>query len=150
MVIFIRSLSNLLIAITLFVSFSVVAIDNPDKPEPVSQIDALSAPFIDKIEQVSGYRDTLLAYTDYHEFLSLQIKDTVSSLMSQLTETEKDSFKAGHEAWEKYIESQYEFIEQVWSKENFGTASAIDRGEFKARLLREKLIALHYYQNTLL
>ncbi|MBD1558172.1 hypothetical protein HC752_14635 [Vibrio sp. S9_S30] len=132
----------------LFFSFCTWALDNPDNTNKAAELASNSAVYLNKITNATGYRSTLLAYTEYHEFLSDEIKSTYVDIAKKLTEKERDAFKASHTAWESFLHSQFAFIEEVWSKDNFGSASAIDRGQFKAKLLRDRLLELQYYQMT--
>ncbi|MDP2572635.1 hypothetical protein Q8W40_10620 [Vibrio penaeicida] len=144
----VKTLKTIVCGFALFLSFCSWAIDNPDQVNKAAQLDSKSVVYIEKINNATGYRSTLLAYTEYHQFLSREIKSTYEDIALKLTETERDTFQTSHGAWESFLNSQFTFIEEVWSKDNFGTSSAIDRGQFKSKLLRDRLLELQYYQMT--
>ncbi|EGU57577.1 hypothetical protein VINI7043_07175 [Vibrio nigripulchritudo ATCC 27043] len=113
------------------------------------ELDSISQPYIQKIEQADGYRSTLLAYTTYHEFLQGEISDTYEKLQSKLTDSQRIELSSSQQLWEQYLKSNYDLIQDVWTKQDFGTASAHDRGQLKSTILLQRLKILKHYLYSL-
>ena len=69
----VKTLKTVVFGSALFLSFCSWAIDNPDGVSKAEELDSNSVVYIEKINNATGYRSTLLAYTEYHQFLSKEI-----------------------------------------------------------------------------
>lgn len=129
-------------------SSSVNAIDNPDAPDLVSEFEVREKPLIDSAENSAGYRPSLVAYTDYLEFLDKELNVIYKTLQAKLPIDKQQQLKQSQIAWLKYRDLEFALIESTWTKADFGTSSSITRGQFKAAIVRNRIIQLMHYTRT--
>lgn len=122
------------------------AIDNPDAPDLVAEFKAREQSLIAAAENPNnGYRDYLLAYTNYLEFLDEELNTVYQNLRSKLPEDQKKQLKDSQVNWIKYRDLEFTFIENTWTKADFGSSSSISRGQYKASVVRNRVIQLMHY-----
>ena len=126
------------------------AIDNPDAPDLIAAFEAKEKPILATAENPdNGYRASLVAYTDYLTFLDKELNTVYKSLQSKLPKDKQDGLKQSQVNWLKYRDSEFSLIEGTWTKENFGSSSSITRGQYKAAIVRDRVIQLMHYTKSL-
>jgi uncharacterized protein YecT (DUF1311 family) len=131
-------------ALTIFSSFA-NAIDNPDAPDLVAEFEAREKPLVDSAEKTNGYRASLVAYTDYLNFLDKELNTAYKNLQAKLPADKQQQLKQSQVAWLKYRDLEFALIENAWTKADFGSSSSITRGQFKANIVRDRAIQLMHY-----
>lgn len=125
------------------------AIDNPDAPDLIAAFEAKEKPILATAENPdNGYRASLVAYTDYLTFLEKELNTVYKALQSKLPKDKQDGLKQSQVNWLKYRDSEFFLIEGVWTKENFGSSSSITRGQYKASIVRDRVIQLMQYTKS--
>lgn len=140
--------SWLIIAAFIFVFFSgsVWAIDNPDAPDLLGEFKVKEAPLLEAAENAdNGYRDYLINYTNYLKFLDKELNIVYRSLYDKLPNDQQQKLKESQIAWLKYRDLEFSFVEETWTKSDFGSSSSISRGQYKASVVRNRVIQLIHY-----
>jgi uncharacterized protein YecT (DUF1311 family) len=121
------------------------AIDNPDAPDLISEFEIKEKPLIESAESSTGYRASLSAYTDYLSFLDKELNALYKNLQAKLPAEKQQQLKQSQIAWLEYRDLEFAFVEDNWNKADFGSSSSITRGQFKANIVRERVIQLMNY-----
>lgn len=125
------------------------SIDNPDAPDLVSEFESREQPLIEVADNSTGYRDALLAYTSYLEFLDKELNLVYKAVQSKLPKEKQQQLKQSQVSWLKYRDLEFKLIEDTWTKDDFGTSSAVTRGQHKAAIVRARVIQLMHYARSL-
>lgn len=136
------------LALMLFSNLT-VAIDNPDSPDLIAEFEARVKPFIAAIEKPSNTTaDYSVAYADYLKFLDKELNTVYKTLRTKLPEDKQKQLKASQVSWLKYRDLEFAFIDGTWTNKDFGTLSVISRGQYKASVVRDRVVQLmHYAKN---
>lgn len=124
------------------------AIDNPDAPDYVAEFEAREKSLVAVAENSDGYRASAIAYTDYLNFLDAELNAVYKALQAKLPKDQQQQLKQSQINWLKYRDLEFAFIEDNWSKADFGSSSSITRGQFKASIVRDRIIQLMHYAKT--
>jgi uncharacterized protein YecT (DUF1311 family) len=123
-----------------------LAIDNPDAPDLISQFETREKPFIAAIEKPSNTSsDYSAAYSNYLKFLDKELNTVYKTLRTKLPEDKQKQLKASQVSWLKYRDLEFSFIDGTWTNKDFGTSSGISRGQYKASIVRNRVIQLMHY-----
>lgn len=125
------------------------ALDNPDAPNLVADFEARERPLVETIEDVAGYREGLLAYTGYLEFLDKELNAVYKTVQSRLPQENQQQLKQSQISWLRYRDLEFALIEATWTKDDFGTSSGMTRGQHKAAIVRARVIQLMHYTTSL-
>ena len=123
------------------------AVDNPDAPHLVAQFETREKPFIAAIEKPSNTTaDYSVAYANYLKFLDKELNTIYKTLRAKLPEEKQ--LKASQLSWIKYRDLEFTFIDKTWTNKDFGTSSAISRGQYKAGVVRSRVVQLMGYSRA--
>ncbi len=138
-----------------FVSFTLIlfmmstltcAVDNPDLPDTVGAFELREKPFLVSVNNPdNGYRASLLAYNDYLIFLDQELNAAYSELKFKLPESAKKQLKDSQLNWLKYRDLEFELISSTWTRIGYGSSAGIIRGNYRASIVRDRVIQLIYY-----
>lgn len=132
--------------IALFLSSHVGAIDNPDSPDFVRQLEQNERPYLKKINSPgNGTRDTLLAYHHYKVFLDTELNRAYKLVMKNLPDEYKKDLKESQRNWLKYRDAEFELINNNWDRKKFGSSFAISRGQYTSNIIRSRVVQLYRY-----
>ena len=122
------------------------AIDNPDAPDLIAEFETREKPFITAIEKPSNTTsDYSVAYANYLKFLDKELNATYNTLRKKLPEEKQKQLKTSQLSWIKYRDLELKFIDATWTNKDFGTSSAISRGQYKLNVVRDRVIQLMHY-----
>lgn len=138
----------LLTIISFFSIHGCWALDNPDAPDYLAAIEGKEKPFLEQIENVEGYRETLIAYNEYHVFLESEINSLNQQLNQKLPNSKKVLLINSQKQWIEFKESEFELIDEVWDRNLSGSSSAMVRGKYKAKILRARVLELIGYMKS--
>ena len=131
-----------------FGSTLVFALDNPDSPDLLSELELKSMKYLDSIDRVDGYRASIIAYDDYQEFLDKELNKAYEILMKSLSKNEAKLLEMSQNSWLKHRELEFDFINKNWTRANFGTSSSLSRGGYKCSVVKSRLIQLLNYNKN--
>lgn len=121
-------------------------IDNPDKPDVVASFKSEAAPYEEQIraeaETTEEYRD---AFSAYESFLRDELERAREQMLKMLHGSQKDAFTKAQRRWKAYESAERAFINRNWNRTDFGSSSVISRGDYRTRLLKNRVITLLYY-----
>lgn len=125
------------------------AIDNPDAPNLIAEFEAREKPLIAAIEKPTNTTgDYAVFYASYLKFLDKELNTVYKTLRTKLPEDKQKQLKASQVSWIKYRDLEFAFIDNTWTNKDFGTSSGISRGQYKASVVRDRVIQLmHYAKN---
>ena len=125
------------------------AVDNPDAPDLVAQFETREKPFIAAIEKPSNTTaDYSVAYANYLKFLDKELNTIYKTLRTKIPEEKQKQLKTSQINWIKYRDLEFTFIDNTWTHKNFGTSSAISRGQYKAGVVRSRVVQLMGYSRA--
>ena len=126
-----------------------LAIDNPDAPDLIAEFEAREKPLITAIEKPTNTTgDYAASYASYLKFLDKELNTAYKTLRTKLPDDKQKQLKAAQVSWIKYRDLEFAFIESTWTNKDFGTSSAISRGQYKASVVRDRVIQLMHYAKT--
>lgn len=123
-----------------------MAIDNPDAPDLIAEFEIREKPFIVAIEKPSNTTaDYSVAYTNYLNFLDKELNTVYKTLRTKLSEDKQKQLKVSQVSWLKYRDLEFAFIDSTWTNKDFGNSSVISRGQYKASVVRNRVVQLMHY-----
>lgn len=129
-------------------SLPVFALINPDKPDLVKEFESRAEPYQKKIHKAQTTKDFADAYAKYNQFLKKELQSAYQELIATLPAPKRDALKRSQNQWLRYRNIEFEFINENWTLEQFGSSATLSRGGFRARLLENRIIILlRYLQN---
>jgi len=127
-------------------SLSACAIDNPDAPNYVADFQAKSTQFEHAIQKnANTTQDFAQSYTDYERFLDQELNRAYQQLQQQLGATENAQLKQSQRQWLAFRDAEFAFITHNWNTINFGSSATISRGQYRSRLIKQRVLTLLYY-----
>ena len=130
----------------LIVSFPVFAIDNPDVPDYVGEFEARMQKHETYLyEQATTTQDYREGFAAFEKDLDAELNQAYQLLMSNLAPGQQELLKQSQRDWIKFRESEYSFITNNWTAEQFGTSSVISRGNYRTMLIKSRVITLLNY-----
>jgi len=141
-----KIISILLITISAATAY---AIDNPDSPDLIGEFKSRTTIHEKAINNPKNTnRGYLIAYDDYRIFLDKELNKAYKLIMSKLPKEQKAELKKSQINWIKFRDAEFELIKNNWTKSNFGTSSAISRGEYRNNIIESRILQLlHYAKN---
>lgn len=137
-----------ILVLVLFSNFT-FAIDNPDAPDLIAEFEAREKPLIAAIEKPTNTTgDYSVAYANYLKFLDKELNTVYKTLRTKLPADKQQQLKASQVSWIKYRDLEFAFIDSTWTNKDFGTSSGISRGQYKAGVVRDRVIQLMHYAKT--
>lgn len=125
------------------------AIDNPDAPNLIAQFETREKPFIAAIEKPTNTTsDYSVAYSNYLKFLDKELNTVYKTIRTKLLEDKQKQLKASQLGWIKYRDLEFAFIDGTWTNKDFGSSSDISRGQYKASVVRNRVIQFMHYART--
>lgn len=127
----------------------VYAIDNPDAPDYVGDFLERAGVYAHEIQHTphttQGY---VRIYARYEDFLNDELNSAYTRLMTVLSDEAKHALSRSQEQWFRYRDQEFEFIALNWTYANFGSASVISRGDYRTRIINDRIVLLlQYLQN---
>ena len=125
------------------------AVDNPDAPDLIAEFTAREKPFLAAIQKPTNTTtDFSIAYANYQEFLDKELNKVYKTLRKDLPADKQKQLKASQVSWLKYRDLEFAFIDSTWNNIDFGSSSAISRGEYRASILRSRVVQLMHYAES--
>lgn len=125
------------------------AIDNPDAPDLLAEFELREKPLITAIEKPTNTTtDYSIAYADYQDFLDKELNKIYKTLRTTLPADKQKQLKTSQVSWLKYRDLEFAFIDSTWNNIDFGSSSAISRGEYRASLIRNRVVQLMHYAKS--
>jgi len=127
-------------------SLSIQAIDNPDSPDYVGEFLNRAQPYERGIQQTAHTtQQYVTAYATYEDFLDKELNAAYRQLMTHLTSESQQALKKSQLAWLHYRDQEFEFIHRNWTTEKFGSSMVISRGDYRARIIKDRVVLLLRY-----
>ncbi|AQT61305.1 lysozyme inhibitor LprI family protein [Cellvibrio sp. PSBB023] len=125
------------------------AIDNPDAPDLLAEFELREKPFLAAIQKPTNTTtDFSIAYANYQDFLDKELNRVYKTLRKNLPVDTQKQLKTSQVSWLKYRDLEFVFIDSTWNNIDFGSSSAISRGEYRASLLRNRVVQLMHYAKS--
>ncbi len=125
------------------------AIDNPDAPDYISELKKREEAFLKKINNPNnGSRDYLIAYDNYQIFLDKELNKAYQLIKSKLPVDRQQALLSSQRNWIKFRDTEFMFIKNTWTRQNFGSSSGISRGSYRSTLIRNRVLQLLSYAKS--
>jgi len=122
------------------------AIDNPDSPDLVAEFQQRSKAHEKIINGPSLTNpDLISAYYEYQLFLDDELNKAYKKLRSELPKAQKNELKKSQQNWIKFRDAEFEFINNNWVRDNFGSSVYLSRGMYKSTIIQNRVLQLLYY-----
>jgi len=133
----------------LLVSPIIPAIDNPDAPDLVAEFKARVKSAEKAVEDPNlSNRGVLIAYDDYQILLDTELNKAYQLLKSKLPKAQQVELKKSQKNWIKFRDTEFELIQNNWTRDNFGSSAGRSRGDYRSSIISDRVIQLlHYLQN---
>lgn len=138
-----------LICFTALTSPLAFAIDNPNSSDYIAQFEASEKALLKAIQNPSnGTRDTIRAYHEYKLFLDKELNKAYKIVKSNLSIDRQKELTTSQRNWIKFRDTEFELINNNWTRSSFGSSFAISRGDYSSAVIRNRVIRLlHYAKN---
>lgn len=122
------------------------AIDNPDAPDYIGNFKSREKIFLDKINNPKNTNQAyLIAYNDYLIFLDKELNAAYRLLMPKMQKKQQEELKNSQRKWIKFRGTEFEFINNNWTRDNFGSSAWISRGDYRSSIVRDRVMQLLHY-----
>ena len=136
---------NILIALIIIISSFCYGLDNPISPDYIGDFEKRIKPFEDNIQKAQTTYDYTEAYNKFEIELDKELNKAYKLLMNKLNEKNKIKLKYSQIQWLKYRDSEIEWIINNFTQEEFGTSYVITVGEFRTKLIKNRVEELYWY-----
>lgn len=133
-----------LLALGLLAAYSasfVQALDHPDAPDYVAAFEQRAQPFAAAVHEA---RDAG-ASAAYSAFLDRELNLAYRELLARVDAEARPQLQASQRAWLAFYEAEVAFIGGNWTPGNFGSSSAISRADYRADLVKARILTLLNY-----
>ena len=132
------------------VIFGACAIDNPDAPDLFGEFEKREMVYLMAIDDPKNKtRDFLVAYNNYLLFLDKELNKAFSHIKLKLPNARKSDLITAQLAWLKYRDAEFKLIQSTWTREYFGSSAGISRGDYRTRIVKERIVQLLHYAKNL-
>lgn len=121
------------------------AIDNPDAPDRVADFQARARPYEARIGAAASTAETVAAYAEYERFLDSELNRVYQELAGRLDDDARAQLRRSQKRWLAFRDEEFQFIDDNWTQERFGTSAALSRGDYRCSLLKERTVRLLQY-----
>lgn len=125
------------------------AVDNPSAPDLIGAFEQREMIYLAAIDNPqNSTRDFLIAYDNYLTFLDKELNKASEVIKLKLPEARQSELMASQLHWIKYRDAEFELIKNIWTRKDFGSSSGISRGDYRANIVKDRVIQLlHYAKN---
>lgn len=127
--------------LTAFCAPFVLAVDHPDAPDYVAAFEQRAQPFADALYEA---RDAA-ANAAYSAFLDRELDLAYRELLTRVDAEARPKLQASQRAWLAFYEAELAFIAGNWTPRNFGSSSALSRADYRADLVKARILTLLNY-----
>lgn len=136
--------------LSISVIFAASAIDNPDAPDLIGEFEKREVVYVIAIDDPNNNsREYLVAYDNYLLFLDKELNNAFTSIKSKLPKARYSDLIAAQRFWLKYRDAEFELIKSTWTRDDFGTSAGISRGDYRTRIVKDRIIQLLHYAKSL-
>lgn len=133
----------------LLVHGSAFAIDNPDAPDYVAAFEQRMQPLYTNVrDRARTTADYVDGYVRLEKRLDVELNAAYDGLLSKLDAPGRRRLQASQRAWLAFRDAEFAFIDGTWNAENFGTSSAISRGDYRTTIVKNRIIELLWYRKN--
>jgi len=137
-----------ILVLTAFGGRASLAIDNPDVPDFVGAFEVQCAQYESKVRTASDTNKITEAYGSYMTFLDRELNKAYEGLLKHVSGDARETLVTSERKWIQYRDSEDAFIIANWNVQNFGTSSAISRSDYRADIVKQRVVTLlHYLKN---
>lgn len=136
--------------LSISIIFAACAIDNPDAPDLIGEFEKREMAYLMAIDDhKNNTRDFLVAYNNYLLFLDKELNKAFTHIKMQLTNARKSDLITAQLAWLKFRDKEFELIKSTWTHSDFGSSAGISRGDYRTRIVKDRVVQLLHYAKNL-
>lgn len=133
------------LGVAVFASTAAMAVDNPDAPDRLAGFEQRIQPLEAAIGNQNTTADMLRASSAYAKQLDVELNHTYRELMAKLGAPAAQKLRAAQRSWLSFMTTEAVFIDGTWNAQDFGSASALSRSEYRNRLTKARIVQLLDY-----
>ena len=124
------------------------AIDNPDAPDLLAAFQARAQPLEERRSAASGGPAQAQAARAYAAFLEAELNQAYQGLLPQLARPARTALVLSQRQWLRFRDAEGAFIDRQWVAHDFGSSAALSRAEYRAELVRQRVLSLLAYRQS--
>ena len=137
---------SFLILLLLGFSCTACAIDNPDSVDYVAKFEQSSMPYLKQINNPNNTTiENIAAYSKYRKFLEKEMSVAYGMLKTKLNKHEFSKLTISQKNWVHFRNSEFAFIDNNWTRKDFGSSYVISRGDYKCTIIKNRILELLNY-----
>lgn len=121
------------------------AIDNPDAPDRTAAFERRAQPLEERLGAAANATELTQASSAYARFLDAELNQAYQELLSQVPAGARAALVQSQRAWLRYRDAEAAFIDRHWTREAFGSSSALSRADYRSTLVRQRVLTLLSY-----
>ncbi|MCS4294065.1 uncharacterized protein YecT (DUF1311 family) [Comamonas sp. BIGb0152] len=133
------------LGIAVFASTAAMAVDNPDAPDRLAAFEQRIQPLEAAISNQNTTADMLRASNAYAKQLDVELNQTYRELMAKLGAPAAQKLRVAQRGWLSFMTTEAAFIDGTWNAQDFGSASALSRSEYRNSLTKARIVQLLGY-----
>lgn len=133
------------LGVAVLASTAAMAVDNPDAPDRLAAFEQRIQPLEAAIGNQNTTADMLRASSAYAKQLDVELNQTYRALMAKLGAPAAQKLRAAQRSWLSFMTTEAAFIDGTWNAQDFGSASALSRSEYRNRLTKARIVQLLDY-----
>ncbi len=124
----------------------IFALDNPESADFISEFKTRAKPYEQAIDSPGLTNPALIsANYNYQLFLDKELNKAYKRVMSNLAKKQKQELKNSQKIWIKFRDAEFEFIQNNWTRDNFGSSIYGSRGDYRSEIIKNRVLQLLYY-----
>jgi hypothetical protein len=128
---------------TIITPFTSRALDDPNSLY-VKAFLSRAQPYEGKIDRLDGSR-LRGSYADYERFLNDELNKAYVALFKKLGGVAKNQLKETQKNWSIFRDSEFQFISDNWTKQEFGSSYSRSVGDYRTTIIKNRTLSLLYY-----
>lgn len=124
------------------------AIDNPDAPDLLAAFQARAQPLEERRSAASGGPGQAQAARAYAAFLEAELNQAYQGLLPPLARPARTALVVSQRQWLRFRDAEGAFIDGHWVAPDFGSSAAQSRADYRAELVRQRVLSLLAYRQN--
>jgi len=125
----------------------IFSLDNPESPGFILEFKTREKPYEQAIDSPSLTTNPAIisAYYNYQLFLDKELNTAYKRIMSNLAKKQQLELRKSQQNWIKFRNAEFKFIQNNWTRDNFGSSIYGSRGAYRSDIIRNRILQLLYY-----
>ena len=125
-----------------------LALDNPDTPDLAAAFQSRALPFEARLSEAAGGPGLAQAARAYAAFLEAELNQAYQQLLPHLAKPARAALLLSQRQWLRFRDAEGVFIDGNWVAQDFGSSAALSRVDYRAALVRQRVLSLLAYRQN--